>query len=129
MRGGSPKTWIDAAGLSHVQCKASDVGPYAELPISESAEGVSEETPSTVNPCQDCVFYSFSVEVAAAILRAAAFPLLGESYGYAETSRGDSATLIEYKDGMAKVRVCVVYGPETGFRTVIVRPTIELEVV
>lgn len=46
----------------------------------------------------------FHPEVAAAIYRAATWPAIGEAIGYAETARGDSATLI----GPNTVRVCVM---------------------
>lgn len=48
------------------------------------------------------------VEVAAAVLRSACWPVYGEAYGYAETPGGDSATLDGLTpEGDARVKVCL----------------------
>lgn len=49
------------------------------------------------------------VDVAQAVLRAAAWPIYDEALGYAETLRGDSATVMDKKsaDGSKIVRVCM----------------------
>jgi hypothetical protein len=65
------------------------------------------------------------VEVAAAILRAVAWPLPEEPCGYAETSNGHSATLDgKTPDGYPIVRVCMKKGNDWEWHKVVVTPTI-----
>ena len=98
-----------ANGLPYFRNEAGETvrhgkgAPSVELKTTSVPVAVIAPEPEPVIPALEpgeIVFHS--PEVAAAIYRAATWPAVGEAIGYAETSRGDSATLI----GPMTVRIC-----------------------